>query len=71
MEVEKLNQVVDRLIDYYARAVNAAGTDPKYARKKTEWSEHVTVFYKFRHNGTTDGLEDYIANVMNSPLPKP
>jgi hypothetical protein len=71
MEVEKLNQVVDRLIDYYARAVNAAGTDPKYARKKTEWREYVSVFYKFRHNGTTDGLEDYIANVMNSPLPKP
>lgn len=70
-ETEKLHKVVDHLIDYYARAVNAAGNDSKYTRIKSDWREALTVFYKYRHNGSTDGLEDFIVNVMNTPLPKP
>ena len=69
-EFERLNHVIDRLMDYYARAVATAGTDPKYAQLKYGWKEAVTQFYKFRNKGTTQGLDDFIAKVMNTPLPR-
>ena len=35
--LEKLNVVIDRIIDAYARAVAAAGTDPKNAQNRAQW----------------------------------
>jgi tetratricopeptide (TPR) repeat protein len=68
---EKVNQAVDRLIDYYARAVNLAGNDPQLAAHKASWLERLTVLYKLRHEDKTDGLEAMMSNVINTPLPPP
>ena len=35
--LEKLNVVMDRIIDAYARAIAAAGTDPKTEQSRKEW----------------------------------
>lgn len=67
----RLNLVVDRVIDAYARAVAFSGTNPKYATKKTEWMDSLTQFYKYRHEGSDAGLKEYIAGIMNQPLPGP
>src|SRR5207245_10140519 len=65
----KLNEVIDRTIDAYARAVAAAGNDPKNRQNKTNWLNRLTVLYKFRHDGSDAGLNELIAGVMSKPLP--
>jgi hypothetical protein len=66
---DKLNAVTDRLIDAYARAVAYAGSDPKYATPKAEWMKRLTDLYKFRHDGSDAGLNDFIASIKSKPLP--
>lgn len=67
--LEKLNVIIDRMIDAYARAIAAAGNDPANAQNKAQWLAKVTEFYKFRHEGSDAGLNDLIASVLSRPLP--
>ena len=67
--LEKLNQVIDVMIDAYGRSVALAGTDPQYAQLKTAWLTTLTSFYKFRHQDSDAGLTEYIAGVLSKPLP--
>jgi tetratricopeptide (TPR) repeat protein len=69
--LNNLNQVMDRVIDAYARAVNLAGSDPKLAEDKKVWLETLTGFYKFRNNDSTTGLDAFIASATAKPLPEP
>jgi tetratricopeptide (TPR) repeat protein len=69
--LNNLNQVMDRVIDAYARAVNLAGTDAKMASEKKVWLETLTGFYKFRNNDSTTGLDAFIASATSKPLPAP
>jgi len=66
---ENINQVVDRMIDAYARAVALAGSDPKYAAIKGEALASATTWYKFRHKDSDVGLTDLIAGILSKPLP--
>jgi hypothetical protein len=59
-----INQVVDREIDAYARAV-AYQTD---AAKKAELMSVLTDLYKSRHDGKPDGLNELIAGIKAQPL---
>ena len=68
--LEKVNGVVDLVIDAYARAVSLAGDDARYTDARRRWSDELTRFYKFRHNDTTDGLEAFVAGVAAKPLPE-
>ena len=67
--LEKLNVVMDRIIDAYARAIAAAGTDPKGEQNRKEWLNQMNDYYKFRHNGSDTGQTEFIARVLESPLP--
>ena len=67
--LEKSNVVIDRMIDAYARAIAAAGTDAKYAQNKAQWLVTLTSFYKFRHQDSDAGLNDFIAAALSKPLP--
>lgn len=67
--LEKLNVVIDRMIDAYARAIAAAGTDPANAQNKAQWMATLTNYYKFRNNGLDTGLNELIAGVLSKPLP--
>ena len=69
--LNNLNQVMDRVMDAYARAIRLAGNDPKFQKAKAEWMQQLTDFYKFRNNNTTTGLEDFIASTASKPLPEP
>jgi tetratricopeptide (TPR) repeat protein len=69
--LNNLNQVMDRVIDAYARAVNLAGSDPKVAEDKKIWMEALTGFYKFRNNDSITGLDAFIASATSKPLPEP
>jgi len=67
--LEKLNVLMDRIIDAYARAIATAGTDPKTGQSRKEWLDQLNNYYKFRHNGSDTGQTDLIARALESPLP--
>jgi len=67
--LEKLSQVIDVMIDAYARAVALAGSDAQYSQSKIAWLANLTSFYKFRHQDTDTGLTEFIAAVLSKPLP--
>src|SRR5678816_2667593 len=64
-----INQLVDRMIDAYARAVALAGADAKFASAKTGWNESLTQWYKYRNGDKTDGMDQLIAGIQAKPLP--
>jgi hypothetical protein len=61
---DKVDAVTDRLIDAYARAVAYAGNDAKPA-----WKDRLTELYKYRHEGSDAGLQEYISSITSKPLP--
>ena len=67
--LEKLNSVMDRIIDAYARAIATAGTDAKTEQSRKEWLAQMTTYYKFRHEGSDAGLTEFIAASLQKPLP--
>jgi tetratricopeptide (TPR) repeat protein len=67
--LEKLNVLMDRIVDAYARAIQTAGTDPKTEASRKEWLVQLTNYYKFRHGGADTGLTEFIAASMQKPLP--
>ena len=69
LALENINQVIDRMIDAYARAVALAGSDAKYQANKKDWLEALSTWYKFRHNQSDAGINEMIASVLSKPLP--
>ena len=67
LAVANINQVVDRVIDAYARAV-ALATDPKLATQKTAWQARLAELYKYRFKSEA-GMNEFIAGVLSKPLP--
>ncbi|MDX6611545.1 MAG: hypothetical protein QOD75_731 [Blastocatellia bacterium] len=66
---ENINQLIDRVIDAYARSVAlSTGTDAKAQQKKKEWLERLTELYKYR-NKSEAGLNELVAGIMSKPLP--
>jgi hypothetical protein len=68
LALANVNQIVDRMIDGYARAV-ALATDAKLAAQKQVWATSLSDWYKYRHNKTTDGMDSMLAGVLSKPLP--
>ena len=69
LALANINQIVDRMIDGYARAVALAGSDAAYATQKTAWNESLTTWYKFRNNGSDTGMNELVAGILSKPLP--
>lgn len=68
LALENINQIVDRMIDAYARAVATAGADTKYTTQKAEWNEALKTWYKYRHKDET-GMNELVAGILAKPLP--
>jgi hypothetical protein len=68
LALENVNQLVDRMIDAYARAV-ALATDPAQQGAKKDWMESLSTWYKYRHNQSDVGLNEVIASILTKPLP--
>lgn len=69
LALENINQVIDRMIDAYARAVALAGTEPANQAAKKEWMDSLSTWYKYRHNQSDAGLTEMIAGILAKPLP--
>ena len=68
--LDAIAKVMDKMIDAYARAVALAQKDPQQAAAMTSWRARLTDFYKYRHDGSDVGLNEYIAGVLATPLPQ-
>jgi hypothetical protein len=68
LALANINQIIDRMVDAYARAV-ALGTDPKLAEQKKAWTESLSTWYKYRHNQSDAGMNEMVASVLSKPLP--
>jgi hypothetical protein len=69
LALANINQLVDRMIDGYARAVALAGSDAKLAAAKQGWNDTLIQWYKFRNNNSDAGLAELIAGILTKPLP--
>ena len=69
LALANIHQLVDRMIDGYARAVAVAGSDSKFTAQKPIWQESLTTWYKFRNNNVTDGMNELVAGILAKPLP--
>lgn len=68
LAVENINQIVDRMIDAYARAVALAGNEPAEQANKKLWMEQLTTWYKYR-NKSEAGINELIAGILAKPMP--
>ena len=69
LALANINQLVDRMIDAYARAVAVAGTNPDFTTVKAGWNDSLTTWYKFRNDNKTDGMDQLVAGMLAKPLP--
>lgn len=69
LALANIHQLVDRMIDAYARAVALAGTDSNLTAAKAVWQENLTNLYKYRNNKSDAGLAELIAGILAKPLP--
>ena len=67
---ERLNSLLDRMIDAYARAIKCAEAEPASQQNRIGWRERASVLYKFR-KGAADGLDALINNAISKPMPDP
>jgi hypothetical protein len=67
LALANINQIVDRMIDAYARAVALAGTEN--AAQKAIWLESLTQWWKYRNDNKDAGMNEFIAAVVTKPLP--
>jgi hypothetical protein len=69
LALANINQIIDRMIDGYARAVALAASDQAFAAQKPSWQESLSTWYKYRHNASDAGMNDFVAQVLSKPLP--
>lgn len=62
---EKIDAVIDAMIDAYARTVKLA--EPENSPNLADWKARLTQIYQFR-KGTDKGLTELINSVLNKPL---
>lgn len=68
LALANINQIVERMIDGYARAVALAGSEPQFTEQKKLWLEVLSNWYKYLR-GSDAGMTEYIAGVVAKPLP--
>lgn len=67
-ETERINKIIDQMMDAYARAVKRGEAEKN--PNAPQWRQRLTEVYKFR-NKSDDGLAEYIKVADNTPLPDP
>ncbi|HJQ35466.1 MAG TPA: hypothetical protein VJ866_25160 [Pyrinomonadaceae bacterium] len=67
----KVNAVLDRVIDAYARAVALSNGKAQYADLNGKAKTLLTTLYKQRHDNSDAGLNELIANVLSKPVMLP
>jgi len=56
----KVHAQLDKVIEHFARTVALATGKEQYQRLSAQVMEDLTVYYKYRHNNSAEGLQKYI-----------
>ena len=67
--LEKINVVIDRIIDAYARAIASSAGDAQTEQSRAGWQTQMVNYWKFRHDGSDAGATEFIASALSRPLP--
>jgi hypothetical protein len=67
--LQRIVKLGERAVDAYARAV-ALSAKPEQQEARGKMMTQLTALYKNFHNGSDEGLNEYIAAVLSKPLPK-
>ncbi len=67
--LKKATAMLDKVIDLYAHALGAADGKPEYKQVHDQLMQDLTPYYKYRHNGSTDGLQQLIDKYKTSASP--
>ncbi len=67
--LKKATELLDKVIDLYARAVGASQGKQEYQALHVQVLQDLTPYYKYRHNGSVEGLQQLIDKYK--PTPKP
>lgn len=71
LAAENINQLIDRVIDAYARAVAlSTASDEKTQEKKKEWMARLTELYKYRTKTDGAGVTGLVAGILAKPIPE-
>ncbi len=66
-KLKEVQAQMDKAIEYYARAIAVAGDNPQYENLRKQVRPGLEEYYKFRHNGSTDGLQQMIDKYKQTP----
>jgi hypothetical protein len=58
--LKKAQEQLDRVIELYAQAVALSEAKPEYKQISDQLTPALQSYYKFRHNGSTDGLQQLL-----------
>ncbi len=58
--LKKATERMDQAIDLYARALGASAGKPEHKPLQDQILQNITPYYKYRHNGSTEGLQQLI-----------
>jgi hypothetical protein len=58
--LQKAQATLDRVIETYAQALALSEGNPQFAQAAAALRENLTAYYKYRHNNSTDGLQQLI-----------
>ncbi|MBA2526895.1 MAG: hypothetical protein H0V18_14095 [Pyrinomonadaceae bacterium] len=58
--LKKATERMDHAIDLYARSLGASAGKPEHKPLQDQILQNITPYYKYRHNGSTEGLQQLI-----------
>jgi hypothetical protein len=58
--LQRINASLDKVIDYYARAVALSEGKEQYQKFHDQLLQDLTSYYKYRHSSSTDGMQKLI-----------
>ena len=61
--------MMDKAIDLYARALGASAGKPEHKQLEDQVLQSITPYYKYRHNGSTEGLQQLIDKYKTPATP--
>ena len=67
--LKRATEMMDKVIDFYAHGVAASEGKPEYKQIHDQLLQDLTPYYKYRHNQSTDGLQELIDKYKTPPKP--
>ena len=58
--LQRANEILDKVIEQYARAVALATGKPQYQGLHDQVMQDLTAYYKYRHKNSDEGLQKYV-----------